>query len=132
MSKLRVWYGFAKLTKKAVRKHELAIYFENEYSHKNESWIEQKIHVVHVRNQTELESGDKVNSNRTFTKYGYFIDQKPFYGDIELVLDQNFKADSNHVSEEERSEIREKLRSAYYSVYKVEPRNVDQLKLEFN
>jgi len=128
MSKLRVWYGFAKLTKKAVRKHELAIYFENAESFKNETWIEQKIHVIHVRYQTESEAADR-KANRMFTKYGYFIDEKPFNGDIERALDQNYKADSNHVSEDERQDIRQKLRKAYFTVYEVKPKTVSQLEL---
>jgi hypothetical protein len=132
MSDLRVWYGFSKLTKKAVRKHELAIYFENGYSFKNEDWIFQKLHIVHVRKQTIGEAGDNQLCNRMFMKYGYFIDEKPYFGDIEAVLEQNFLADSNNVPEDERNIIRDKLRQAYYQVYDVKPIQEKQLKFIFN
>jgi hypothetical protein len=132
MSYLRVWYGFAKLTKKIVKKRELVIYFENSYWWKSEQWIQQKIHVVHVRHQTVEECKDCDLSIRFFSKYGYFIDEKPYFGDIELVLEQNFLADANNVSEDERNIIRDKLRQAYYRVYDVNPKQEKQLKFIFN
>ena len=129
---LRVWYGFAKLTKKAVKKRQLVIFFENQYSYKNDAWIEQKIQVVHIRNQTKDEIKDCHLVSRTFTKYGYFIDDKPFLGNIERVLEKNFLADSKNVSEKERQKIRDKLREAYYRVYNIEKKQTGQQAIIFN
>ena len=129
---MRVWYGYTKLTKKAVREHELAIYFENAMNNltKNEEWIKRRIQIVYERSQTKEESEDSKHSNRIFTKYGYFIDSKPFYGDIDKVLQVNFEADKNHVTIEERIEIRNKLRKAYFECYNIKEKKQQQLKLE--
>lgn len=128
---LRVFYGFGKLTKKLIRKAELAVIFENDNhnSRKNEENMKKILHIVHVRTQTPKEAEDAKGSTRMFTKYGYFIDEKPWRGDIDRALRQNFLADENNVSEEERQEIREKLRTAYYSVYG--RKALPQMKIDF-
>jgi len=132
-SKLRVWYGFAKLTKKIVKKRQLVIFFENEnYGiDKNDKFINQKIDISYIRFQTAGEAEDAKYSNRTFLKYGSFIDEKPYYGDIELVLENNFKADENNVSIQEREEIRKALRKDYYGVYDVPKIRLGQTSLIF-
>ena len=112
---MKVYYGFSKLTPKVMRKPELAIYFENS-SHnpsKNEEWIRKHMNLVFTREQTSDEKLDAQNSNRMFTKYSYFINEKPFYGDIEAVLQENFKADENNLNTETRTLIMEKLRKEY-------------------
>ncbi len=126
---MRVWYGYSKLTKKIMRKHELAIFFENAYSWKNDDWVRRRIHVVYERNQTKQEIADSKHSTRMFTKYGMFIDKKPYYGDIDRVLTANFEADKNHVSLKEREEIRTKLRKAYFWVYNITEKTKGQLLL---
>lgn len=130
---MRVWYGYTKLTKKAVRKRELAIFFENSNSgnhQRKERFITRRITIVYERYQTKEEREDGRHCNREFIKYGYFIDAKPFYGDIDKVLQVNFEADKNHVSIEERKEIRDKLRKAYFECYNIEEKKQQQLKLE--
>lgn len=116
---LKVWYGYARLTKKIVKKKQLVIFYENDNHNreKNEAWVRQKINVIYERFQTEKEKQDALSSNRTFTKYGYFIDNKPYSGNIDLVLEQNFKVESNNVSLEERTTIRDKLKLAYRTQY---------------
>lgn len=116
-SSLRVWYGYSKLTKKIVRKPELAIYYENSYSYKNEDWINRKMNVVFTRYQTILEEKDSKNSNRMFTKFGYFINDKPFFGDIEKVLEYNFIDETKEIELAEKTEIRNALREMYRNVY---------------
>jgi hypothetical protein len=119
LSNLRVWYGFAKLTKKIVKKRELVIFFENSCHApwKKDKSIQQKMHVLYTRFQNMGEAADGKKCNRIFLKYGYFIDEKPFFGDIERVLENNFLADENNVCEEERYKIRNILRQGYYRVY---------------
>ncbi len=130
--KFRVFYGFAKLTKKIVRKRELAVYFENGSCNSNDKYINQKIHIVHQRIQTIEEMTDFDIGNRSFTKYGYFIDDKIWKGDIERILEDNFNADSIHVSFDERTDIREKLRNEYYSFYGVDRQAKGQQTIIFN
>jgi hypothetical protein len=127
---LRVFYGFAKLTSKVVRKAELAVFFENDNhnARRNEEYIRKILHVVYIRNQTPGEAADAKGSNRMFTKYSYFIDEKPWRGDIDRALRKNFLADENNVSLQEREEIREKLRAEYFKVYG--RRELPQLKLQ--
>lgn len=130
--KFRVFYGFAKLTKKIVRKKELAIYYENCSAYSNDKFIKQKIHIVHERIQTLQEMTDFDIWNRSFTKYGYFIDDKRWNGNIEMILEDNFIAEENHVSKNERAVVREKLRKEYFSFYKVEATLKGQQTLIFN
>jgi hypothetical protein len=118
---LYVYYGFRKLTPKAVKKPQLVVFFENANNNpsKNREWVERRMEIVHERVQSADEKTDSPFSNRMFTEYGYLINEKPYYGDIEKVLDANYEADKNHVSVTERETIRKKLREAYYRVYKV-------------
>lgn len=117
--KLFVYYGFRKLTPKAIRKPQLVVFFENANNNpsKNEEWVNRRIEVVYKREQTESEKIDSSHNNRMFTEYGYFIEDKPYNGDIEKVLNQNFEADKNHVSKAEREKIRTKLKEAYKTCY---------------
>jgi len=128
---MKVYYGFTKLTKKAVRKKELAVFYEDYFSIKNDAWIERRMTVVHTRIQTPGEKEDGKQSNRMFTKYSSFIDEKPFYGDIDRVLLNNYNADINNVEKEELEEIRKKLREAYFECYDVEEKRDPQLTLKF-
>lgn len=114
MSNLRVWYGFTRLTKKMVRKRELAIWFENEWAGNNEEWVAKRCNIAAVRNQTKKEADDGTSANRRFTKYSYLIDdKKTFKGDIDAVLQQNFEADKNNVDAELLNEIGELLLKKY-------------------
>lgn len=130
--KLKVFYGYAKLTKKVMKKAQLVVYFENEYSSDSEKWINRRMFVVYSRYQTEDEMKDAEGINRRYTMYGYFIDDKPFYGDIEKVLEKNMLADSKNVLKSELIEIREKLRTAYYLVYHRKPIQNRQLRFSFD
>lgn len=104
--------------------------FENARNNpaKNDLYISRAMTVVYSRFQNEEELKDAWHQNRMFTKYGYFIDEKPFNGDIEKALHQNFEADSNNVTLEERILIREKLRESYYKLFNRKP--LRQLQLE--
>ncbi len=128
---LKVYYGYAKLTKKVVRKKELVVIFENanHNSMKNEAYVKRKVHIVYTRTQTKAEMSDCDIYNRMFTKYGYFIDEK-YGGDIERALEDNFVSDQNHVSKSKRIEIREVLRKAYFEVFG--PQKGYQIALIFN
>lgn len=121
--RLQVYYGFAKLTPKIMRKHELVIIYENANHNpmKNLEWIFRKTHLVYIRQQTKEEMSDANNGNRTFTKYGYFIDEKPWNSNIDLVLEHNYLSDSRQVAERERQLIRVMLREKYMECYDTKP-----------
>jgi hypothetical protein len=112
LSNLIVYYGFAKLTKKVVRKRSIVIQYANTKLHQNERqqrYIRQKMHIVYERFQTEEEATDAPFSNRSWTKWEYFVDDKRWNGDIDAVLDRNYAAEENHLSVEEREKIRKAL-----------------------
>lgn len=123
-----VFYGYSKLTVRVILKKELAVYFENSDCNpiKNEEFVKRRMTIIYTRRQTKEEEKDFDLGNRTFTKYSYYIDDKPYYGDIEKVLKVNYQADSNHVSEEERIIIMDKLRDGYYKAYNI-PKSRQQL-----
>ncbi len=122
-NRLQVYYGFAKLTPKIMRKHELVIIYENDNHNpmKNLEWILRKTHLVYIRQQTEQEMTNATMSNRIFTKYSYLIDEKPWSSNIDLVLEHNFVADDKHVSQNERELIRVMLREKYFESYDTKP-----------
>lgn len=126
---LHVYYGFAKMNN-TIKKAELVVVFENERHNpvKNDAFIKKAMITVHTRLQTLEEEEDGKHQNRMFTKYGQFIDERPWRGDFEKLLKMNFEADSNNVSLEERELIREKLREEYYKYYNRKP--LAQLSLE--
>jgi len=133
MKKLRVFYGFTKLTPKIVRKPELAIWFENANNNKaqNDKFIDKRIDVVYTRYQTKAESSDSKFSNRIFTKYGYIINEKPFLGQIDLVLERNFIDDSKNVYLWERRLINKLLRKRYFEFYDIDHKSIGQQVLIF-
>ncbi len=114
--RMRVFYGYAKLTP-TIKKRELRVIFENAYTSRNDEAINRYMHVVYWRYQTPGEQSDAQFSNRCFTRYSTFIDSKPFFGDIDKVLDNNYEADSNNISEAERMKIKDALRKEYFIFY---------------
>lgn len=130
---LHVFYGYAKLNK-SIKKPSLKIIFENADNNpqRNLSRIKSWMHIVCVRVQTKEEALDAQFSNRVFTVYEHFINEKPYYGDIDHLLDVNFQADSNHVPVKKREEIRMQLQLAYSLIYKDAPKiDNTQLSIRF-
>lgn len=114
---LRVFYGYAKLNK-IMKKRSLMIIFENENrGERNESRVKSWMHIVYTRNQSEREIEGAKGAIRMFTVWNIFIDKPPYNGDIDKALEENFQADSNNVSEEERNKIREALKMAFGPIY---------------
>lgn len=117
----KVWYGFDKLSK--IRKQRaLRIKFEN-----SDARYDRKMnHVIRMGKTVErFQSIEEVKSKgpafKEFTDYVLFIDKKPFFGNIEAVLETNFQADINHCSEKERELIRTELRKIYRDAYPDNP-----------
>jgi hypothetical protein len=129
---LKVFYGFAKLTKKMARKREVVIQYENGKSNRNLEYLERRMVIIHTRNQTTEEMESSLGSHRMFTKWGYFVDDKRWKSNLDLVLENNFEVEENHVSKKERQEIRNKLEKEYYSFYNLERKPKGQQSLIFN
>jgi hypothetical protein len=124
MKNLKVYYGYAYLNN-TIKHRSLRVLFENERHNpmRNDVFIKKALKVVYERYQTEGEMSDCELCSRIFSCYELFIDKKPFYGDIDKVLQTNFESDSNNVSVEERQEIRAKLRKAYFEHYGIKEKN---------
>lgn len=119
-SPMLVFYGFAKLTPKLVRKRSIRIYYENEkvWNEKKNRFINRCMKIVHVRPQTESEMESAKYAKKQWTGFEIFIDEKPYFGNLDRALEYNFVADKNHVLEHERDIIRQKLKKEYYEFYK--------------
>lgn len=127
---LRVFYGFTKLTPKVMLKPAIAIYYENSRSTQNDQYINRRIHIVHVREQTSEEIGEGREFFKMWTKYEYMINHD-WGGNIEGILFDNLMAEENHVSLEERELIRNLLRDGVRHFYGNKISNIYQSTFKF-
>lgn len=129
---LRVYYGWSKLNK--IRKKEaISVIFENDQiPPRSQNFISKIQNTVYTRRQTADEEKDAIGSIRSFTEYSIFLHDKHCKGSLELALKQNFNADMNNVSEEERALIRNKLREAYLNDHPFHKEPIIQLELDFD
>ena len=108
-----VYYGWAKINK-TRKKEAISVIFENDYiPERNRGFVSKMQNTVYVRRQTPGEEKDAELSNRAFTEYSVFMNDKGIKGSLELALKQNFLADENNLSEEERLLIKEALKKKY-------------------
>ena len=116
MSKLKVYYGWAKIGN-VRKKRSLSVMFENEVqgcrSERGQRCLRTIQDTVFERYQTEEEEMDARQQNRIFTEYCLFLDEKPIKGSLEKCLQINNEADRNHVSKAVRDKIEEALRKAF-------------------
>lgn len=116
MSKLKVYYGWAKIGN-VRKKRSLSVMFENEVqgcrSDRGQRCLQTIQDTVFERYQTEEEEMDAGQQNRIFTEYCLFLDEKPIKGSLEKCLQINNEADKNHVSKAVRDKIEEALRKAF-------------------
>ena len=132
MALLRVFYGWAKINK--IRKKEaISVIFENDAGfEKNDKKVKLYQNTVYTRFQTKDELKDAEHSNRTFTEYSIYLDDKQIKGSLKRALEVNFLADKNNVSEDVREEIRSLLEKDFllnHRGYK-EP-NIFQTSIDF-
>ena len=131
--KLKVYYGFTKLNK-VMTKRELAIYFENANNNpeKNLRYVSRCMDIVYTRDQSQDEEDDKpLPAFKMFHKFGYLIDSKAWTGDIDAILHNNFEADKNNITLEERVIIKDKLKEYYKTHYNKNKNEKIQLKINF-
>lgn len=138
--RLRVWYCYTKLNKIA-KKREFAVLFENSWSVNSETWVNSRMIVAAMRYQTEMEAEDGKLSNRQFTKYSMFIDEKPYYSEICRVLEFNSKAEHKNVDPETLEKISLLCAKKFKEYNRMFPapeqikrkrKNTSQLELDFN
>lgn len=135
---LPVYYGWAKINKIAKRE-ALTVIFLNDTTgprigKDGYDGVSRFIEICHMRYQTEAELTDARFANRVYTVYSIFMDDKHINGSLEAALRINFDADKNHVSENERRKIMEKLKVHYMSKhpnYKEPLKGPVQLKFDF-
>ena len=119
--KLKVYYGWCTLNK--IRKRPaLSVIFENTkecaYSERAKNVLKKMQVTFYERFQTEGEAKDAVHSNRIFTEYNIFLDDKKINGDLDYLLEQNKRADINNVRPAELERIREALMTGFKQVYR--------------
>lgn len=114
LSKLNVYYGWSVVNRIRV-KPALSVIFENEegVSERKMNAIKRLQKTCYVRRQTIEEAEDGKKQNRILTEFSMFLMQKPIYGNVEALLDANYHADINNVSDQELVEIRKALKKGF-------------------
>ena len=88
--KLRVFYGWSKVNK--IRKKEaISVIFENDRMNEEKTLkaVGKYQETVYIRPQTDGEKLDAEHSNRMFTEYSVFMDDKRIKGSLEKALQIN-------------------------------------------
>lgn len=127
---LRVFYGWSKVNK--IRKKEaISVIFENERQNEEKTLkaVGKFQDTVYIRKQTDNEKLDAEHSNRMFTEYSVFMDDKRIKGSLETALRINRNADRNNVSKKVLDEISAKLRDAFMMAHRDYKEPVKQLEL---
>lgn len=128
---LSVYYGWAKINK-TRKKEAISVIYENDsIPPRTQGFISKMQNTVYVRKQTPDEENDARGSIRSFTEYSIFMDDKRIKGSLNLALQDNFLADRNNVSEQERNEIRAKLEEAYMDMHPDYKEPIVQLEINF-
>lgn len=119
LSNLNVWYGWS-IINKIRKKPSLSVIFDNGggNTERGIKSLQRFQKTFYTRKQTIGEAEDAKHQNKIFTEYNTFIFEKPFNGDIDKVLDNNYKADVNNVSHEVLVEIQLALKKGYEQFYK--------------
>lgn len=128
---LSVYYGWAKINK-TRKKEAISVIYENcNIPPRSQGFVSKMQNIVYVRKQTPEESNDAKGSNRSFTEYSIFLNDKRCKGSLELALKENYLDDRKNVSEAERNLIRNKLREAFMESHPDYKEPVIQLELDF-
>lgn len=127
---LRVFYGWSKVNK--IRKKEaISVIFENDRQNEEKTLrtVGKFQETVYIRKQTDNEKLDAEHSNRMFTEYSVFMDDKRINGSLEAALQINRNADRNNVGKKILDEIEAELRSAFMIAHRDYKEPVRQLEL---
>lgn len=134
--RLKVFYGWSKINK--IQKREaIAIAFENEElagsdCRRSSKSLNKVMTVCYERWQTEEEMKDAPFHNRVFTMYNVFLDDKRIGGSLKKALTDNSEKDRNHVSDNERKKIAQKLEAAFMAAHPGYHEPTGELDINFN
>lgn len=118
-SKLRVFYGWAKVNK-IRKKPAISVLFENEvvYDEDRERRTINHLQTTnYTRIQTPEEAEDAKHNNRILTEYSLFLFDKEHNGDLEKLLQSNYQSDINNLDVFELETIRKALRDSFKICY---------------
>ena len=118
-SNLNVWYGWS-VVNKVRKKPALSVIFDNGGgdTDRAQKSIKRFQNTFFVRKQTISEALDGKLQNRVFTEYSSFVFEKPFNGNLEKLLENNYNADINNVNEDQLIKIKKALRDGYTKICK--------------
>lgn len=119
---MKVYYGWARMNN-AQKRESLAVIFLNSdmpprLNKDGKDGVTRYLDVCYVRNQTPKEEEDAKFSNRVYSVYNIFMDDKAIRGSLNKALKINSEADKNNVSKAERERISEALKSYYLNKHK--------------
>lgn len=132
---LKVYYGWAKLN--AIQKREaLTVIFLNDetpprINKDGMDGVTKYMTPVYCRNQTIGEMKDAKSSNRQYTVYSIFMDDKRIAGSLQNALRENYNADVRNVNPDENMKIYEALRESYMQEHPEYKEPTIQLELNF-
>ena len=119
--RLKVFYGWSKINK--IQKREaITVMFENEElagseTRRSGKTLKKQMEVCYERYQTPKEALDASQSNRVFTTYYVFLDDRHINGSVKKAVMENMKADSKNVNKKILTEIAERLERAYLETH---------------
>ena len=119
--RLKVYYGWARMNK--IRKRPaLSVIFANAkecgYSERAHNTLNKLQTTCYERLQTADEAKDAANSNKIFTEYSMFLDDRKINGNLDYLLELNKKADRNNVKPAELDKINEALMKGFKQAYR--------------
>ena len=132
---LKVYYGWAKLN--AIQKREaLTVVFLNDetpprINKDGMDGVTKYMTPVYCRNQTIGEMQDAKSSNRQYTVYSIFMDDKRIAGSLETALRENYNSDVKNVNPDENMKIWKALHYAYMQEHPDYKEPQCQLELNF-
>jgi len=130
---MKVYYGWTKKNKIAKR-DALTVIFLNaptplRINKDGKDGVTQKMYIAYEREQTKGEMQDARLSNRIYTVFYIFMDDKKINNSLTKALQSNYDADQNNVSKAERERIRQALKDKYLQLNPHYTETAQQLEL---
>ena len=132
---LPVYYGWSKLNG-AQKREALAVIYLNaapgpRINKDGLNGVSRYLDVVYIREQTADEQRDGLKSNRIYTRYELYLDDKRINGSLDALLHENYRADENNVSKPEREKIKAALKARFLQTHKNYKDPGRQLQIDF-
>lgn len=108
---LRVFYGFGKIKNNGFKRNALTVMYENSNAIGNDDFVNRKMKVVYVRNQTKEERQLMESAGIRLTEYEFSFNDYSVENVIAALYDSIFE------TEESSDEIRNKLNGKIHKFY---------------